>query len=133
MEPLTKQQVLKMSSLPKEKPVKGSDKEVKSFFNTFFSKNLTFPATQVDAVVGFFLKRNFDKEASIAVGTTLLQQAKLDGVNVFKLLDTLKGLTDVQLSVVVTEILNYNRAKTSTLGFKREANYLKFERRNIVP
>jgi len=122
-----------MSSLPQEKPVKGSDKEVTSFFNNYFSKQLTFPTNQVDAVITFFQKRGFEKEAAITVGTTILQQAKLDSVNVFKLLDTLKGLSEVQLSVVVTEILNYNRSKVSTLGFKRDSTVNKFEKRNIVP
>jgi len=120
------------SNLPTENPSNYSDKGVTSFFNNYFSKTLTFPTNQVDAVITYFEKRGFDKSASIAVGSTLLQQAKLDGVNVFKLLDTLKGLNEVQLSVVVTEILNYNRSKTSTLGFKRSASADKFEKRNIA-
>lgn len=122
-----------MSSLPQEKVEKYSDKEVKSFFNNYFSKTLTFPSNQVDAVIAFFEKRGFDSVASISVGTTLLQQAKIDNINVFKLLDTLKGLSEVQLSAVVTEILNYNRPKTSTLGFKRSVVVDKVERRNIKP
>jgi hypothetical protein len=121
-----------MSSLPQEKPTNFSDKGVTTFFNSFFSKKLSFPTNQVDAVITFFEKRGFDKSAAISVGSTLLQQAKLDGVNVFKLLDTLTGLSDVQLSAVVTEILNYNRPKTSTLGYKRTASTDKFEKRNIV-
>jgi len=121
-----------MSSLPKEKPNNYSDKGVTKFFNNYFSKQLTFPTNQVDAVITFFEKRGFDKSASIAVGSVLLQQAKLDGINVFKLLDTLKGLSEVQLSAVVTEILNYNRAKTSTLGYKRDTSVNKFEKRNIA-
>jgi hypothetical protein len=62
----------------------------------------------------------------------LLQQAKLDNVNVFDLLDTLKGLTEVQLSAVVTEVLNYNRQKTSTLGYRQEDKSELLEARNIV-
>jgi len=121
-----------MSSLPQDKPSNYGEKGVKSFFNNYFSKPLTFPTNQVNAVIAFFEKRGFDNEAAIAVGTVLLQQAKLDNVNVFKLLDTLKGLKDVELSVVVTEVLNYNRPKTSTLGFKRENTADKLEKRNIV-
>lgn len=120
------------SNLPNEKPTNYSDKGVTSFFNNYFSKTLSFPTNQVDAVITFFEKRGFDKSAAISVGTTLLQQAKIDNVNVFKLLDTLKGLNEVQLSAVVTEILNYNRAKTSTLGYKRTSAPEKVEKRNIV-
>jgi hypothetical protein len=121
-----------MSSLPQEKPNNFSDKGVTTFFNNYYSKKLTFPTNQVDAVIAFFEKRGFDKTAAISVGTTLLQQAKLDNINVFKLLDTLKGLNEIQLSAVVTEVLNYNRPKTSTLGYKRPATAEKFEKRNIV-
>lgn len=121
-----------MPSLPQEKPKNYSDKDVTSFFNNYFSKTLTFPTNQVDAVIAFFEKRGFDKSASIAVGTTLLQQAKIDSVNVFKLLDTLTGLDEIQLSAIVTEVLNYNRAKTSTLGYKKQNSADKTEKRNIV-
>jgi len=121
-----------MSSLPQEKPSNFSDKGVQKFFNNYFTETLSFPANQVDAVVAFFTKRGFDKTAAITVATTLLQQAKIDNVNVFKLLDTLKGFNEVQLSAIVTEILNYSRAKTSTLGYKRTQSADKTEKRNIV-
>lgn len=121
-----------MSSLPKEKINNFSDKGVTRFFNNYFSKTLTFPSNQVDAVIAFFEKRGFDKTAAQSVATTLLQQSKLDDVNVFKLLDTLKGLDEVELSAIVTEVLNYNRAKTSTLGYRRQNAADKLEKRNIV-
>lgn len=121
-----------MSSLPTEAPNNFSDKGVTKFFNTYFSKELSFPSNQVDAVVTFFTKRGFDKTAAISVASTLLQQAKIDSVNVFQLLDTLKGLDEVQLSAIVTEVLNYNRPKTSTLGYKRTESADKIEKRNIV-
>jgi len=121
-----------MSSLPKQKTKKYTDQEITTFFDEFYSKELSFPTNQVDAVIGFFENRNFDKTAAIAVSTVLLKQAKIDNVNVFKLLDTLKGLEAVQLSAVVTEVLNYSRARTSTLGFKRTESSNKTEKRNIV-
>jgi hypothetical protein len=121
-----------MSSLPKDKPNNFDDKGVTKFFDTYFSKNISFPTSQVDAVVTFFTKRGFDKTAAISVATVLLQQSKIDEVNIFKLLDTLTGLNEVQLSAIVTEVLNYNRPKTSTLGFKRTEAADKTEKRNIV-
>jgi hypothetical protein len=121
-----------MSSLPKEAPDNYSDKGVTKFFDTYFSKELSFPSNQVDAVVSFFTKRGFDKVSAISVSTTLLQQAKIDDVKIFQLLDTLSGLNEIQLSSIVTEVLNYNRPKTSTLGFKRTESADKIEKRNIV-
>ena len=60
----------------------NSETQVKEFFNQFFTETITFPTNQVDAVVGFFEKRGFDKVASISTATILLQQAKIDNVNV---------------------------------------------------
>ena len=115
-------------------PKKNNDRAepVKNFFDRYFVEPISLPAGDVDAVIGFFEKRKFDKTAAVSVATILLQQAKLDNVDVFRLLDTLKGITDVQLSNVVTEILNVNRSKISTLGFKVENTQNQFEKRNIV-
>lgn len=121
-----------MSSLPEEKPNNFSDKGITNFFNNYYSKTLSFPTSQVDAVITFFEKRGFEKTSAITIGTTLLQQAKIDDVNIFKLLDTLKGYNELQLSAIVTEILNYSRSKTSTLGYKRTEQPDKTEKRNIV-
>ena len=114
---------------PKEQK---SEQRVVEFFNNYFNKTLEFSANDFDAVVGFFTKRDFDKTSAVSVIQALLTQAKLDPVNVFELLDTLKGLEEVQLSRVVTEVLNFQRNKGSTLGFKVDNNIEYFEKRNIV-
>jgi hypothetical protein len=119
------------TNLPKEKS-NDSAGSTKEFFNSYLTQSISYPSNQVDAVIGYFESRGFEKASAIAVGTAILQQAKIDNVNVFELIDTLKGLTNVQLSNVVANILNYSREKISTLGFKVESNYEKFEKRNII-
>ena len=88
------------------------------YFDNYFNETLTFPGADVDAVVGYFESRGFDKTSSISTASVILQQAKIDNVNVFELLDTLKGLNGTQLSYIVTEVLNNNRVNTSSLGYK---------------
>ena len=105
--------------------------DTKEFFDKYFTEKISFPANEVDAVVGFFQKRGFNTSSSTGVATVLLQQSKIDEVNVFTLLDTLSGLEDVQISNLVAEVLNFNRAKISTLGFKIDTTEKK-ENRNIV-
>lgn len=119
-----------MSELPQKEA--KSEQRVVEFFDSYYNKKLQFPANEFDAVITFFTKRNFDKTSAISVGQSLLTQAKVDNVNVFKLLDTLKGLTEVQLSRVVAEILNNQRTKTSMLGFKIQSTFDYLERRNVV-
>jgi hypothetical protein len=108
-----------------------SSEEVRSFFNRYFQHQITFPSNQIDAVIGYFLKRGFQEQAAKSTAIVLLNQARVDNVSVFKLLDTLKGLTDAQLSQVVTEILNIYRERSSMLGFKIIKNDETTESRNI--
>jgi hypothetical protein len=120
------------SNLPIQPLTKRSDREVNLYFDRYFTKPINVSSNDLDSVVAFFESRNFDTSAATSVAVVLLQQAKLDNIKVFRLLETLKGLKDLQLSVVVAEVLNYNRKRTSTLGFKREITADKAERRNIL-
>ena len=118
------------SSLPVQ--TQSGDKKVTEFFDKYFTKKLEFSTNEVDAVVAFFEKRGFDRSAAISTGTILLQQAKLDDIKVFVLLDTLKDFDETKLSAVVAEVLNYNRINTSTLGLKSNAVVDTLEKRNVV-
>ena len=109
-----------------------SAQEVKNFLDQYFTASISFPSNQVDAVIGFFENRGFDKVSSQTIGTILMQQARIDDVNVFELLDTLKGYDNLALSGIVTEVLNYNRSKISTLGYKVDTSTNKLETRNVL-
>ena len=109
-----------------------SDQKVNKVFDQYFTSSQNFPSNEVDAVVGFFENRGFEKTAAVSTATTLLSQARLDNVNVFELLDTLKGLESVQISAVVAQVINYNRPSTSTIGFRRDRQDNLTEKRNIL-
>lgn len=117
----------KIGNLPPEQT-----EEVRAFFDKFFVHQVTFPSNQIDAVVGFFSKRGFDEISARSTSISLLNQARLENINVFQLLDSLKGLTDVQLSQVVTEVLNLYRDRRSALGYKLTVTEETTESRNIV-
>ena len=50
----------------------------------------------------------------------------------YAILDTLKGLNEVQLSKLVTTILNVNRSASSQLGYKIDPSTPSKEQRNIL-
>jgi|TARA_A100001388_G_C28770712_1_gene503642 hypothetical protein len=108
------------------------DRETRQFFENLNKPTLTFATNDVDAMVGYFESRGFSKQSSISTATVLLTQAKIDGINAFTLIDTLKGIDDVKLSAIVTEILNANRSKISSLGYKDTTASNQTEKRNIV-
>ena len=112
---------------------KSDSNDQRKFFNNYFKSEINYNASEVDAVIGYFLKRGFDKVAAINTASVILQQAKIDKLNVQQLLDTLSGVTNVQLSVIVAQILNINRSKTSAIGFVRSPPDTElFDQRNVV-
>ncbi len=114
------------------KPKNDSASDIKRYFNTYYGKELAFPSNDVDAVIGFLESKGFERSSAVSTGTIILQQAKIDGVKVFELLDTLKGLDKLQLSYTVTQVLNFNRQKISTLGYKVANEQKPTEARNIM-
>ena len=118
-------------NLPPKQDTSSSDK-VNRYFSTYYGYQLEFPSNDVDAVIGFLENKGSDTVAAQSTGSVLLQQAKIDGIKVFELLDTLKSLDRVQLSFTVAQVLNFNRQKTSTLGFKVSNNETPLEARNIM-
>lgn len=120
------------SALPLRNVSKKSDEDVRLFFDRYYTKPISLNDNDLNSVVGFFESRGFDTSSAVAVGVTLLNQAKLDNIKVHKLLDTLKKYQDIQLSAVVAEVLNYNRKRTSAVGFRRTAIDNKLEKRNII-
>lgn len=109
-----------------------SNNDVRVFYDKFFQQQVSFPANEIDAVVGFFRKRGFDQNSSRSIAIVLLNQARVDNVNAFSLLDSLKSLTDIQLSQIVAQVLNSYREITSLLGYKTNALTDLFEQRNIL-
>lgn len=106
--------------------------DVKEFFDKFYVHKVSFPSNQIDAAVGFFLKNGFDLESARSTSIVLLNQARADNVNVFELIDTLKTLTDVELSQVVAQVLNAYREKISLLGYRISPLVDEYESRNIL-
>ena len=122
-----------MSSYAAEEQNKKTDsgKEVRQLFDRYFTKQINITSNEVDTVVGFFTKRKFTKDAAIAVATVIIQQAKAEKKNVFQLVDTLTGLSELQLSQLVSAVLNNNRSKISALGYKNDYSIETIENRNV--
>jgi hypothetical protein len=121
-----------ISNLP-SKVSKDSALGTRLYFDKYGEAPLEFTSTDVDTTVGFLRGRGFEDDAAIVTAVILLKQAKLDEMPVRELLDTLKGLQNLELSTLVGEVLNNNRSATSTLGFKVQSVVNEFQLRNIVP
>lgn len=102
------------------------------YFNNYYDIRTSFSANEVDSVIGYFLKRGFDEVAAATTAGILLQQAKTDGISAFVLIDTLRGVSNVQLSNIVAQILNLNGAKNKKIGFRVTPTTQLFEQRQIL-
>lgn len=110
-----------------------SARATKLFFDSYGKVPLEFNANEVGAAQAFFETKGFDLDAAALTSAVLLKQAKLDNMNVFEILDTLKGFNSIQLSALVAEIINNNRPATSTLGYRRTRVNNETVNRNIIP
>lgn len=106
--------------------------KTKTYFDNYQKDRISYPSNQVDAVVGFFESRGFEKSAAINTATVLLQQAKIDNYNVMELLDNLRKFEKPQLNELIGAILNNNRDNISRIGFRAELNLENKSARNII-
>ena len=119
------------TNLP-EKQIQDSAARTKLFFDTYGKEPLEFNATEVDASIQFFIKKGFSDDAARITALSLLKQAKIEGISVFGVLDQLGNLDTVNISALVSEILNNNRPATSTLGYRQQISTIS-KQRNVVP
>lgn len=104
------------NNVPQPQAVKDSSQQTIKLFDNYLQQPITVDAATYDAVVGYFTSRGWLEDSAQSTAYIIIKQAILDQINPFTLIDKLKGLTDVQLSSLITELLNYNRYKSSSLG-----------------
>lgn len=118
------------TNLP-SKVIEDSAAGTKLFFDRYGEAPMEFSSMDVDLAHSFFERAGFGHDAASTVAMTLLRQAKIEGIPVGKILDSLVTYNGVQLSQLVGEILNNNRVSTSILGF-RTTNVKTNQTRNIA-
>lgn len=120
------------NNVPQERIVNDSTKSTIQIFDAYSTAPFTVEAATYDAMVGFFESRGFGEDSAQSFSYIILKQAYVDGHNPFQLIETLKGLEDIELSNLITELLNYNRYKTSSLGTASPFTPLEEVSRNIL-
>lgn len=106
-----------LTNLPPNQKI-NQELGAKEFIN-YFNNPLELNAGVLDSIVGFFTSRGFEKTISQSLATVLISQAKKDNLNPLEFIDMLKNYSNTELNALVIEIINYNRYKTSFLGFSK--------------
>jgi len=120
------------NNIPQTRAESNSDLTVK-VFDQYFQAPIDLNNNELIAMVGFFENRGFDKDSAESTALVILKQAKKDNYNPMQIMDTLTGLSNVEISGLVAEILNYNRFKTSSLGISQLYSPADDVVRNILP
>ena len=109
-----------------------SDTFTRKVIDAYTNTPINIDGPTYDAMIGFFQDRGFSTDSATSISYILLKQSKVDGVNPFSLIDTLKSASELQLSLIITNILNANRFKTSNLGIGNTLSPADEVSRNIV-
>jgi len=120
------------NNLPQPSQTADSSQSTLKIFDTYTNVPISIDTATFDAVTGFFGSRGFGDDAASSMAYIIIKQAFQDGYNPFVLLDTLKGLNNIELSNLISEILNYNRFKTSSLGTASPFTPAEEVARNII-
>jgi len=107
--------MLVYNNIPK-KTIANSANSTKTALANFYENDLPMNDADYTAMLGFFESRGFSPESSATITYIMFLQAKIDGYNPFDVLSTVKNLSGTELTALVTEILNFNRFKSSFLG-----------------
>ena len=115
---------------PKEKD--QLEKTIEKLTTTDYETDYQFNVGDYDATIGFFVKRGFARASAESTAYVILAQAKIDNVNPQEVLDKLGHATEIQLSEIITIILNANRYKSSRLGVRQTLTTTETVSRNIL-
>ena len=88
--------------------------------------------TDYDACIAFFVKRGFKRASAESTAYVILAQAKIDSISPQEILDKLNKASEIQLSELITLILNANRYKSSRLGVRQTLATKELVSRNIL-
>ena len=116
-------------------PQKSKDnlgKTIDALTNIQYTEQFEFNQNELDAAIGFFVKKGFDRQPAEETAYVILQQAKIDSVPSQQILDSLTKASPAQLSELITVVLNANRYKTSRLGVRSTRKTEDFVSRNII-
>jgi hypothetical protein len=106
-----------MANMYSNIPITKVNNDTVEAFENYFSSPVEINTSVLAAMTAYFTSRGFGQVAAESIAVTIITQARQDDYNPMQILDTLRGLDTVELSAIVSEILNYNRFKTSSLGY----------------
>jgi TPP-dependent indolepyruvate ferredoxin oxidoreductase alpha subunit len=120
------------SNLPPATASASSSDATNKAFDQYNDIPVELDQNMLTAMTGMLENRGFSRDSSESISITVMIQAKRDGYNPMTVLESMKKLNENDLSQLLSEILNYNRLKTSVLGSIQKITPVDNVQRNIV-
>jgi Glu-tRNA(Gln) amidotransferase subunit E-like FAD-binding protein len=120
------------SNLPSPSSTESSSDLTNKAFNQYHDVPVQLNHDVMTAMIGMLENRGFSNDSAEMISITIMVQAKRDGYNPMTVLESMKKLNENDLSQIISEILNYNRLKTSVLGSIQKITPVDNVKRNIV-
>lgn len=114
------------------KNIDDLQKTIDKLTTSNYQTDYEFNTGEYDAVIAFFVKRGFKREAAESTAYVIMAQSKIDNVRPQELLDKLTYASPAQLSELISIILNANRYKSSRLGVRQTLAARDTVSRNII-
>jgi|TARA_B110000971_G_C20005704_1_gene499023 hypothetical protein len=115
---------------PKESD--GLNDTIQKLTTTNYQSDFEMNPADYDACIAFFVRRGFKRVSAESTAYVIMSQAKIDSISPQEILDKLTSASDVQLSELITLILNANRYKSSRLGVRQTLATKELVSRNIL-
>ena len=116
-------------------PPKDSDsinETIQKLTTSNYQTEYEMNSSDYDACIAFFVKRGFKRASAESTAYVILAQAKIDNISPQEILDKLNNASEIQLSELITLILNANRYKSSRLGVRQTLVTKELVSRNIL-
>ena len=116
-------------------PPKDSDSindTIQKLTTSNYQTDYEMNTSDYDACIAFFVKRGFKRASAESTAYVILAQAKIDNISPQEILDKLNNASEIQLSELITIILNANRYKSSRLGVRQTLTTSGTVSRNII-
>lgn len=120
------------TNLPIKQPVLSSSDVSNKALSQFNDIPVQLDQNTLTAMKGMLENRGFSTDAAESIATTIMIQAVRDRYNPMTILDSMKTLNENDFSQIISEVLNYNRFKTSVLGSVQNITPVDSVKRNIL-
>jgi hypothetical protein len=120
------------SNLPSKTASGSSSDLTNKNLNQYNDVPIQLDNETLTAMKGLLSSKGFSPESAENISITIMIQAKRDNFNPMNVLDSMKNLGEIEMSQLVSEILNFNRFKTSVLGSVQATTPVDIVKRNIL-